>query len=119
MNSKIVAGIFLSSLLAVNLAATVLAHDGEHPTAAAVGNQPMEHATTELTDGEVRKIDLATGKITLKHGDIKNLEMPGMTMVFQAKEAAMLSSLKVGDKIRFRAVRDNGKIVVSEIQVVK
>ena len=54
-----------------------------------------------MTDGEVRKIDKDAGKITIKHGDIKHLEMPGMTMVFAAKDKALLDKAQVGDKIRF------------------
>jgi Cu(I)/Ag(I) efflux system protein CusF len=73
-------------------------------------------AATEMTDGEVRKVDKGTKKITIKHGEIKNLEMPGMTMVFQVKDPAMLDQVKTGDKVRFKAEKANGAIVVTEIQ---
>ena len=73
-------------------------------------------ATAEMTDGEVRKIDLEAGKVTLKHGDIKNLDMPGMTMVFVVKDKAMLNKLKAGDKVKFKAINDAGKFTVTEIQ---
>ena len=73
-------------------------------------------ATAEMTDGEVRKIDLEAGKVTLKHGDIKNLDMPGMTMVFVVKDKAMLDKLKAGDKVKFKAINDAGKFTVTEIQ---
>ncbi len=76
-------------------------------------------ATADLTDGEVRKIDKETGKITLKHGVIKNLDMPGMTMVFQVKDKALLDKIQPGDKIRFRAESENGKLVVTAIQPAK
>jgi len=69
-----------------------------------------------LTDGEIKKIDPGTGKVTIKHGDIKHLDMPGMTMVFTAKDKALLAPLKVGDKIRFMAVDEGGKLIVTEIQ---
>jgi Cu(I)/Ag(I) efflux system periplasmic protein CusF len=72
-----------------------------------------------LTDGEIRKIDASVNKITIKHGDIKNLEMPGMTMVFQIKDPAMLNRVKVGDKVRFVAEKLGGAFVVTEIQVAK
>lgn len=71
------------------------------------------------TDGEVRKIDKENNKITLKHSEIKNLEMPGMTMVFQLKDPAMLEMVKAGDKVMFKAEKANGAIVVTEIQLVK
>ncbi len=73
-------------------------------------------ASADMTDGEVRKVDLEGGKLTLKHADIKSLDMPAMTMVFVVKDKAMLEKLKTGDKIRFRAINDAGKYTVTEIQ---
>lgn len=73
-------------------------------------------AAADMTDGEVRKVDRQAGKLTLQHGEIKNLGMPGMTMVFAVKSKAMLDKLKPGDKIRFKAVDDAGKLTVTEIQ---
>ena len=81
---------------------------------AASGTAPM--STSEMTDGEVRKVDKENKKITLKHGEIKNLEMPGMTMVFQVKDPAMLGTVKTGDKVMFKAEKANGAMVVTEIQ---
>lgn len=75
--------------------------------------------TSDMVDGEVRKIDKDTKKITLKHGDIKNLDMPGMTMVFQVKDPAMLDQVQTGDKVKFKAEKAGGAIVVTEIQVAK
>jgi Cu/Ag efflux protein CusF len=71
---------------------------------------------SDMTDGEVRKIDMEAGKVTLKHGDIKSLDMPGMTMVFAVKDKALLDKLKVGDKVKFKAINDGGKITATEIQ---
>ncbi|QPF74137.1 copper-binding protein [Roseateles sp. DAIF2] len=73
-------------------------------------------AQTELSDGEIRKIDKDNKKLTIKHGDIKNLDMPGMTMVFQVKEPAMVEQVKVGDKIRFRAEKAASGFMVTELQ---
>lgn len=73
----------------------------------------------DMTDGEVRKIDKAAGKLTLKHGEIRNLDMPGMTMVFQVKEPALLDQVKVGDKVRFRAEKAAGVYVVTAIEAAK
>lgn len=71
-----------------------------------------------LSEGEIRKIDRDSKKITLKHGEIKNLDMPGMTMVFQLREAAMADQLKVGDKVRFRAEKAASGFMVTELQPV-
>lgn len=73
-------------------------------------------STTAMTDGEVRKIDKEAKKITIKHGEIKNLDMPGMTMVFQVKDGALLDTVKVGDKVKFIAEKAGGAIVVTDIQ---
>lgn len=71
----------------------------------------------ELTDGEVRKVDKDAGKLTIRHGEIKNLDMPPMTMVFQVKDPAMLAPLKAGDRIRFAAQKNAaGAYVVTEVQ---
>ncbi len=76
-------------------------------------------ATADMADGEVRKIDKENKKITLKHGVIKSLDMPGMTMVFQVKDVAILDNLKTGDKIKFKAEQAGTAIVVTDIQVSK
>jgi Cu/Ag efflux protein CusF len=72
--------------------------------------------TATLTDGEVRKVDKEAGKLTLRHGPIANLEMPGMTMVFRVVDPRMLDGLKEGDKVRFSADRVNGSIAVTAIE---
>jgi len=76
-------------------------------------------ATLPMADGEVRKIDVGAKKITLKHGEIKNLDMPPMTMVFQVKDPAMLEKVKVGDKVMFTVENANGAITVLTIESAK
>ena len=73
----------------------------------------------EFTDAEVRKVDKEGKKLTLKHGEIKSLDMPPMTMVFQVDNAAALDALKAGDKVRFKAVHEGGKYTVTEIQLAR
>jgi Cu(I)/Ag(I) efflux system protein CusF len=73
----------------------------------------------EMSEGEVRKIDKSTNKITLRHGEIKNLDMPGMTMVFRVRDPALLENIKPGDKLRFRAEKANGAIFVTAIEPIK
>jgi Cu(I)/Ag(I) efflux system protein CusF len=72
----------------------------------------------EMTEGEVRKVDKENRRITLKHGAIKNIDMPPMTMAFQA-EASMLDKVKVGDKVRFTATDSGGRLTLTDIQKVK
>lgn len=86
-------------------------------TAAAAMLAAIGTASAQSADGEVRKIDEAAGKITLKHGPIKALDMDdGMTMVFRVQDPAMLKQVKVGDKVKFDADRVNGQITVTKIQ---
>ncbi|MDP3835834.1 MAG: copper-binding protein [Hydrogenophaga sp.] len=69
-----------------------------------------------MAEAEVRKVDAGAGKITLKHGDIRNLDMPPMTMVFQVKDPALLTKVKAGDKVRFTADKLNGAYTVMSIE---
>ncbi|MBS0531379.1 MAG: copper-binding protein [Proteobacteria bacterium] len=77
-------------------------------------------AQAAMVKGEVKKIDEAAGKITLKHGPIKNLGMDeGMTMVFRVQDPAMLKQVKVGDKVQFEAERATAGITVVRLQKAK
>ena len=76
-------------------------------------------AQTPLSDGEVRKVDKEQGKVTLRHGPIQSLEMPGMTMVFKVADPKMLDKVKEGDKVRFSADRVGGAITVTHIEPVR
>ena len=87
--------------------------------AVAPGSPVFAQGTAAMTDGEVRKVDKDNRKLTLKHGDIKNLDMPAMTMVFQVADPKMLDMVKAGDKVRFQASNDGGKLTVTAIQPVK
>ena len=72
--------------------------------------------TSDMSSGEIRKVDKVASKITIKHGEIKNLDMPPMTMVFQVRDPALLEKDKAGDKVRFSAVQQEGAIVVTAIE---
>jgi Cu(I)/Ag(I) efflux system periplasmic protein CusF len=85
-------------------------------TAAPRANAQAATAATDWTDAEVRKVDREANKLTLKHAEIKSLDMPPMTMVFQARDKAMLEGLEPGSKIRFRAGREKGQYMVMELQ---
>lgn len=107
------ASITFAILLAAASAASAQ-HSAETGHGAHAGHAAA--ATLELADGEVTKIDSEAGKITLRHGELKNLRMPGMTMAFRVQDAAMLEQLKVGDKVRFAADRVNGAITVVQLE---
>lgn len=74
--------------------------------------------TVPLADGVIKKID-PTGKITIAHGRIENLDMAPMTMRFKAEKPEILKPWKEGDKIRFRAVETKGVLTVTSIEAAK
>ena len=76
-------------------------------------------AALPLAEGEVRKVDKDAGKIFLKHGEIKNLDMLPMSMVFQVKNPALLDKVKAGDKVNFTADKSKGVFTVLSIDLKK
>ena len=72
--------------------------------------------SADMADGEVRKVDKENKKMTIKHGEIKNLDMPPMSMVFLVRDPALLDKIKPGDKIRFSAEKLEGAFVVTGIE---
>ncbi|MCX7670455.1 MAG: copper-binding protein [Anaerolineae bacterium] len=70
-----------------------------------------------MAAAEVRRVDRERNRITLRHGEIKALDMPPMTMVFEVRDPKLLDGVKAGDKVRFRAVKEpNGAYVVTVLE---
>ena len=86
---------------------------------ATVQGTPAATATSEMSDGEIRKVDKDGKKLTIKHGPLKNLDMPGMTMVFSVKDDAVLDQVQSGEKVRFLAEKVDGKITVTKIEAAR
>jgi Cu/Ag efflux protein CusF len=114
--SSMVNSLILSAglaLAATNASAQMQMH--EHG-----GQETMPAATqadaAALSQGEVKKVDKDTGKLTIKHGPLNNLNMPGMTMAFKVQQAAMLDQVKTGDQIRFRVESLNGTYTVTKLE---
>ncbi len=110
-------------VLATLLAAAALAH-AQQPAASAADHSAHHGsaaatAETPKSEGEVRKVDLGQGKVTLRHGPLANLDMPAMTMVFTATDKKLLQGLKEGDKVRFTADKKDATFVVTAIEVVR
>ncbi|SDH12690.1 Cu and Ag efflux protein CusF [Pseudomonas benzenivorans] len=76
-------------------------------------------AAVPMSQGEVRKIDLAAQRITLRHGPIQSVGMPPMTMVFGVREAALLEGVKVGDQVNFQVEMQGNRMVVTELHVAQ
>lgn len=91
-----------------------LAVEAQNPSAGASAT-----TTASLTEGEVRKVDKESKKMTIRHGPIENLGMPAMTMVFQVKDPSMLDQVKAGDKIRFSAEKVGNTFTVTGMEPAK
>lgn len=107
--------IAVATLLASALGMPALAQQAA-PADHAAHHPPTAAAAADMAEGEVRRVDKAGSKITLKHGEIKTLDMPPMTMVFGVADKAMLDKVRQGDKVRFRAANEGGRFIVTEIQ---
>ncbi|MDP2432605.1 MAG: copper-binding protein [Pseudomonadota bacterium] len=78
-----------------------------------------EAMASAFSEGMVRKVDKARGKLTLRHGPLANLDMPAMTMIFRVTDPAWLDQIKPGDNVRFQADKVNGKLTVTQLEVVQ
>lgn len=74
---------------------------------------------SQMSDGEVRRINAETKKITIRHGPLQNLDMPAMTMVFKVNDPAMLERVKAGDKVKFVAEKVGGALTLTHIESAK
>lgn len=114
-----VAGAFVLSILAV----TTAAHAADSASPAGQGNATANTAASSsaeaMTDGEIKKVDKGAGKLTIKHGELKNLGMPAMTMVFKVKDPSMLESVKTGDKVSFVAEKVGSQFTVTQLESKK
>ena len=109
---SIAAGL-LASMAIVPVAFAAGASDAMQPGMAAPSPGATQHP---MSHGEIKKIDVANGKLTIKHGPLDNLGMGAMTMIFKAKDPAMLSQVKVGDKIDFVAEEIGGVLTVTTLE---
>jgi Cu/Ag efflux protein CusF len=118
-----------SSLFSAHCVAAVVNTDSRFPWAALTAPQRAEatnhnmgsstQTISDLADGEVRKVDKDAKKITLRHGELKQLDLPPMTMVFQVKDPTLLDKVKAGDKVKFQAQNSGGTMVLTDIEVIK
>ena len=115
----------MKNLSKVTLAMLVVASAVGVATSAAAQMAPMapmasaSAGQSSMSEGEIKNVDKDAGKLTIKHGELKNLGMPGMTMVFRVKDPVMLAQVKVGDKIHFVAEKVSGALTVTSLEVAK
>jgi len=113
---KLISTLLMTLALGASLPLIAIAADDMSKTGMA---DMKSSGAAALSEGEVKKIDKDAGKITIKHGPLANLDMPGMTMVFRVKDSAMLEQVKAGDKIRFTAEKVGGALTVTVLEAVK
>ena len=77
-----------------------------------------DHAA-DMVEGVVEMVDTKARNITLRHAEIRNVQMPAMTMVFGVKDAALLDKVKAGDKVKFKVEAIGGAPTVTVIEVAK
>ena len=111
----------IAAVLTFASAAAAVAQESGHGSHAAHAAHASHKAGVlgEMVDGEIKKVDKDAGKITIRHGELKALNMPAMTMAFRAKDPAMLGQVKVGDKVKFMAEKVNGAITVVHLESAK
>jgi Cu(I)/Ag(I) efflux system protein CusF len=107
---KTISGLTFAVLIAVSSGTYASATEGPAAVAA---------SQTAMSDGEIKKIDKDAGKLTIKHGELKNLEMPAMTMVFRVQNPTMIDQVKPGDKIKFVAEKVAGSLTVTSLKLAK
>jgi Cu(I)/Ag(I) efflux system periplasmic protein CusF len=99
---------FITAILGAPLSSYAASHSAAPASTASSVN--------ETTEGEVRKVDKDAKKITIRHAELKQLEMPAMTMVFQVKDLSLLEKVRQGDKVTFVAEKMGGQFTVTQIE---
>lgn len=110
-----------TTAIAFSCAALLLSLTGAAPASAQDVKHEMPAASADaapLVSGEIRKVDIEAGKITIRHAEIPNLEMPPMTMVFRAVTPDLLEQVKAGDQVLFSAEKLQGALTVTRLQAV-
>ena len=129
LSRQTLATALLTSLFAMTAPAAMAQDQGDpgehghahHHDHAAAADTPAKTATVGnpaevMTAGEVTRVDPRAGKLTIRHEEIKNLDMPAMTMVFALQDASQLKDIKPGDKLRFHVEERNGALTITKIE---
>lgn len=111
--------LILTAMMAGATSAHAASHAGTPMPMMGDAKKETPIPNADMVNGEIRKVDMDNKKLTIKHGEIKNLDMPGMTMVFQVKDPTMLDKVKTGDKVKFTVDKINGAYVVLSLEKSK
>lgn len=100
----------LGAVLSLTSALVVL------PMAAAlVPAAAQAKAVQAQASGQVVRVDAAAGKIAIRHGAIRKLELPAMTLVYHA-DPALLAGIAAGDTVDFTAERVGGQYRIVDLE---
>lgn len=100
-------------------------HNAHHAPSSTTTNNSADSGhegggvSDQMVEGEIKKINKKAGKITIRHGELKDLGMPAMTMIFRVKDPAMLDQVKAGDKVKFVAQKVGSALTVVKLENVK
>jgi Cu/Ag efflux protein CusF len=83
--------------------------------AAGAGTAPSAWAQVVTVNGEVVKLDKPAGRVTIKHGEIKGLDMPPMTLNWRVVPPRLLDDIAVGDRVRFVPARLDGQYTITSL----
>jgi Cu/Ag efflux protein CusF len=103
--------------LALSLPAAAASHEAAMPMQLAAADR--HHASAEeLSSGTVKKVNGAQGTLTIRHGPMKNLDMPAMTMNFRVTKPVWLDRVKPGDRLRFHAEMADGQLTITRLEII-
>jgi Cu/Ag efflux protein CusF len=111
----VLAGAAVASALFLAIAKAVAAGNATPAPAA----DPNAAKSPALATGEIRQVDKSAGKLTIKHGPLRNLDMPGMTMAFNVSDPSMLERVKAGDRVDFVAENVRGALTVVRLDLAR
>lgn len=112
----ITTGLILSALMLTGNSALAQSQAHDHGTVHPAPAAPAASDALPWVDAEVRRVDPAARKVTLRHGPIANLDMPPMSMAFQVEDAALIGPFQPGDKVRFTAEQRQGAYWATRIE---
>lgn len=116
MHTQLSASLVFAGLLALTTSqAHAQAGHAHHPAPGAPASASSPAAHTAFSEGVIRRVNAASGTVTIAHGPLTHLDMPPMTMSFKAAGSASLDGLAAGDQVRFVADKEGSKLVVTRI----
>lgn len=107
-------------MLCAGLAVLLPLSAAQAQTVTPAGSDSATAAPQTWVAGEIRRVDAAQSRLTVRHGDIPHLDMGAMTMVFRLKPglltAEQLRAMKPGDRIEFQAEAPQGQLTITALR---